>query len=159
MEDTIKPAITKPVIVFCHNHLSDTDGVSTISAPVLSGTPDNTNTNLQTILSNIGQKVTCFCGHYHRVAPNTNIDWEKDTITAGGGSAVDYYNLKGSVLGQSPSDMRGNTFFIVDVDTALGVTNLRCFKYFDTLRDRYNSLDLDHVMGTHQRGGRSRYGP
>ena len=158
LENTVVPALTKPLLVFCHQHLSDSDGLATIPAAILSGTPDNSNTPLQTILSDCGQKVTCFCGHYHRVVPDDNKIWEKDTInlTANGGAAVDYYNLRGSVLGTHAGDMRGNTFFIVDIDTVAGVTNIMPFRYSNTLRDRYNPHDLDNVMGTHDRL-RSRY--
>lgn len=158
LENTALGGITKPVIVFSHQHLSDSDGLVSTPAAILSGTPDNGNTPLQTILSDCGQKVTCFSGHYHRVAPADEKIWEKDTInlTANGGSVVDYYNLRGSILGNHASDMRGNTFFLVDIDTVVGVTSIRPFRYSDSSRDRYNSNDLDDVMGTQLRG-RERY--
>lgn len=148
-------AITKPVLVFCHNHLSDSDGQTTISDPVLSGTPDNGHNNIQTILSACAQKVTCFCGHFHRVEPNANIDREKDIITAGGGSAVDYYNLTASVLGRHAADTRGNTFFVIDVDTVLGVTDVKVFKYHNSSRDRYAPYDIGVETGGSV--GRGRY--
>lgn len=158
LENTALDGITKPVIIFSHQHLSDSDGLVSIPAAILSGTPDNSNTPLQTILSDCGQKVTCFCGHYHRVQPTYQKVWEKDTInlTANGGSAVDYYNLRGSVLGHQANDMRGNTFFLVDIDTVAGVTNIRPFRYSNNIRDRYDSHDLDNIMGTQSRG-RERY--
>jgi len=143
-----KVGVNKPVIVLCHQHLSDSDGATPITADVLSGTPDNSLVNAQTILSTCGQKVTCLCGHYHRVDPNSErIMWEKNVITAGGGRAVDYYNFRGSVLGLHPNDKRGNTFFVVDIDTVNGVENVMTFRHSRGVKDRYNSHDLDHTEG------------
>lgn len=136
LKNTALAGVSKPVIVLCHEHLSDSDGQATISAAVLSGTPDNSHTNLQTILADVvtgGQPVTCFCGHYHRVNPNSgDIFWEKDTI-----SGVNYYNLGPSVLGSFAKDMKGNTFFIIDIDTVLGVTAVKRFRHAKTARSRY----------------------
>ena len=146
LENTALSGITKPVLVFCHNHLSDTDGAATIPSSVLSGNPDTGDPNLQTILADAGQKVTVFCGHYHRVAPNTVIDWEKDTI-----AGVDYYNLGGSVLGCHPKDFKGNLFFIIDIDTVEGVTNLKAYKYHDKTRNRYVINGIGKTLGTSRR--------
>ena len=81
---------------------------------------------------------------------------ERCSATANSADQVNYYGFRGSVLARSATDLRGNTFFIIDVDTVLGVTSVRTFKYSNTSRDRYNPLDLDHIMGTHNRS-RSRY--
>ena len=93
-------------------------------------------------------------GHFHRVAPESDgisgVTHETDVI-----NGVNYHNFKGAVLGDSASDLRGNTVFVVTIDTDLGVTEIKPFEYSNSARDRYNPLDIDNIMGTNQR--RSRY--
>lgn len=140
-------AVATPMIIFCHESLAHRNGTATIDADILA--------QVQADLADevvAGRPVNAFGGHYHRVFP-TGDDLHtlrKDTI-----SGVNYYGLRGSVLAKNATDMRGNTFYIVDVDTVLGVTNVKTFQYSNAARDRYNPFDIDAISGTDTR--RDRY--
>lgn len=145
----------KPTIIFSHYHLSDIFG-SALPDRILSGTPSNSDINIQTQLASHvsgGDPVYVFQGHFHKVIDDAN---DKQTaiwdMTDIGG--VEYYSLRGSILGKNSSDLRGNTCFVVTVDTVTGVS-IKTYQYSSTARDRYNPLDIDNIVGTNQR--RSRY--
>lgn len=132
LADTALAGVAKPVLIFCHEHLADSDGSAAIDSTVVG--------LVRAILEAVvvaGQPVYCFSGHYHRVKPNAIIDWELDII-----NGVKYYNFGGSVLAQDKFDMKGNLFFIVDIDTVIGVTAVRTFKYYKDSRGRYISYDI-----------------
>ena len=140
---------TDKIIVLSHEHLSDRDGLATIDDNVLDGdpdAPDDASNPVQTILTDHSQQVVVFQGHYHRVTSAGNSYWRDDTI---GGRH--YYSLRGSVLGRAATDRRGNTFYIVDVDSAAGVISARIFKYHRISRDRYSIFDFDALEGVRRR--------
>ena len=143
LADTALAGIAKPVVVLCHESLAHRDGAATLSEIVV--------TTVQTTLAGVvtgGQPVNVFGGHYHRVFPTgSGHTWRKDTI-----SGVNYYGLRGSVLGKHKHDMRGNTFYIVDIDTVAGVTNIKTFQYSNSIRDRYDPYDIDNVLKKGIRG-------
>jgi len=69
------------------------------------------------------------------------------------GDAVEYRNPHAQVLGNTPSDMRGNTFYIVDIDPTVGITRTQKHQYSTSSRDRYEPYDIDN--GDNR--GRERY--
>ncbi len=124
---------SKPYIVFCHEPLGHIDGSPKIHADIQAVVQGDLAAEVVA-----GYPVSVFDGHYHRVFPiGDGHTWRKDTI-----NNVDYYTLRGSVLGKNAYDMQGNTFYIVDVDTVLGVTDAKIFEYNKDIRGRYVNYDI-----------------
>ncbi len=150
LKDTALAGIGKPAVIFCHEQMGTAEGASIIDASIRSGTP-TAGQNIQTTLGNVvtgGQAVHVFSGHYHRVTSAYEPAYHlKETI-----SGADYYTLRGSVLGRNKSDLRGNTFFIIDIDDSVGVTNIRTIKYSTSIRDRYDPYDIDNILPQGIRG-------
>ncbi len=141
---------TRHVIAINHHPLQSNAIGLDMPDRIISGTPDDGEDNLQDQLSGHSQPVTFLSGHYHSVTP-AEPKFKLDTTTI---SNVNDLMLRGSVLGRSANDMRGNTFYIIDIDKTDGPVNIRAFQYSRTARDRYNPFDIDAVVGTDDRRGR-----
>lgn len=145
--NTVTSAVTKPLIVLCHEHISDRGGSATIDADILA----TLQSHLADIATATNKAVIVIQGHLHKVSGSVtstqspNLLYTKDTTTTAG---VTYYSLKGSVIATRKGNMRGNTCFTLKVDLTTGESVLTPYYYKNTTRGRYFTGSLDHVMKT-----------
>lgn len=136
---------SNPIVVFSHAHLTVTTG----RAFAYNNEDDGTIlTGLRADFTTAGVKAV-ICGHYHKgLIEVTGANYEII-------NNVRYYGLRGSVIGRHLTDI-SNFFYVIDIDSTLGVTVVRYFRYTVSTRGRTDPYNIGKLLGKTVRG-RGRY--
>lgn len=145
---TIRYTIDGALTLFDRFHIDDQGDLSGVfpdsSTFTVEGSDDNDGT--YTVVSTLWDDPS-----FQVTVAEVPANGASGTITPSVGAK--YYSFRGAVLGKSATDLRGNTCFVVTVDTVTGVS-IKTYQFSSTARDRYNPHDIDNVMGTNQRRSR-----